>query len=541
VCDGTIADDLAAREPLTFDRTTSWQERNRAEHRITQLMQAVAAHPAVAAVEDAGFSLIDFAEYRLRLETAQLLSGWGLARAGAQAGARQLSCDPALPAAFAMGARAGLGLDPAAIAYTPPPALPGSSYRRALARQLMRGAAAISRPQRVRVAGVAAGKLALALAALSDSDLAAAGVGLMPFPGLDHGNGLLLALRRRIPLVTAYGPLCPGAGAAVRLPARLGLVQAPELDRALSVLVERVMAGTADELNQAVRTLAGMQRMRGLRALLLPSAAYGASRLLIRWAHRRDLRVAVLQHGVYGLREFDGGDSRADVIFGWGEAVVEQVQSLFGSRPVVWPVGVPGTLPAAPGSNGVAHPPVLRRALIATSSAVDAPLMPSAFCEDFLEVLAPGLRRLAEAGVEIQLRSHPGEDPAYYRRLLPARGLRVRVLNEGTVAQAVAGVDLVISSVSSVAFEAAAAGRPVLLWLGPAPRWVREEHMVAPWIGGIPGMFEAAADFAALADDLIERPAEGFRAAHELRRYLAGFAEPFDLGRFATGLCELTA
>lgn len=547
VCDGAIAEDLPERRPVPFDQLSSWEERSSCEHRIARLLAAVAAHPAVAAIGDAGFSLIDFAEYRLRLQTAQLLSGWTVARAGAQAGARGAICDPALPAAFAMGVRAGLGLDPAAGAYTTPSALPGSARRRALARQLMRVIAAGSRPQRarLRVAGVAAGKLAIALSALSDPELAQAGVGLMPFPGLDHGNGLLLCLRRRIPLVSTYSPLRPGSGAAVRLPANLGLVAEAELDRALTLLVERVMAGTAEELGQAVSTLAGLARAPGLRALLLPSAAYGASRLLIDWAHRRDLRVGVVQHGVYGLREFDGGDSRADVIFAWGEAVVGQVQSLFGPRPIVRPIGVPGMVPGmAPGDVELGRTPavpVLRRALIATTSTIDAPLLPSAFCEDFVEVLAPGLRRLISAGVSVELRPHPSEDPEYYRRLLAARELDVAVVDQGTVAQAVASVDMVISSVSSVAFEAAAAGRPVLLWLGPAPRWVREEHMVAPWIGGVPGMFEAAWDFEALVCDLLERPAVGFRAAYELRRYLTGFAEPFDAARFAAGLRELAA
>jgi hypothetical protein len=555
VCDGAIANDLPERRPVPFDRLSSWEERSRSEHRIVQLLAAIAAHPAVAAIGDSGFSLIDFAEYRLRLETARLLSGWTVARAGAEAGARRAICDPALPAAFAMGVRAGLGLDPAAGAYTIPSALPGSPGRRAMARQLMRLLAAGSRPRRARsrVAAVAAGKLAIALTALSDADLAQAGVGLMPFPGLDHGNSLLLCMRRRLPLVSAYSPLRAGSGAAVRLPANLGLVADAGLDRALTLLVARVMAGTADELSQAVRTLAGLARAPGLRAVLLPSAAYGASRLLIDWAHRRDLRVGVVQHGVYGLREFDGGDSRADVIFAWGEAVVEQIQSLFGPRPLVRPVGVPGMAQARAersadagtegpaGSGGVAGTPVLRRALIATTSTIDAPLMPSAFCEDFIEALAPGLHRLAGAGVEIELRPHPTEDPEYYRRLLSARELDVEVVDQGTVAQAVAGVDIVISSVSSVAFEAAAAGRPVLLWLGAAPRWVREEHMVAPWIGGVPGMFEASEDFDALACDLLEHPAAGFRAAYELRRYLAGFAEPFDAAQFAAELRELAA
>jgi hypothetical protein len=539
VCDGMIADDLAERQPILYDRVTSWEERNKAEHGVTKMLAAIGEHPAVAAIEDSNYRLINFAEYRLRLEIAKLLLGWTLARAGADAGARQMICDPVLPMAFVMGARAGLGLDPGATTYTVPPALPGSRYRRAVARHLMRGAAAISRPENVRVAAVAAGKLVLALGALSDLDLSEAGVGLVPFPGLDHGNGLLLSLRRRIPLVMSYRPLRSGSGVPVRLPVNLDLVRTVALDRALTILVERVLAGTSDELNQAVKSLDGMARMPGLRAVLLPSAAFGASRLLIEWAHRRDLCVAAVQHGVYGLREFDGGDRRADLIFAWGVGVAEQIRSMPDPQPAVHPVGVPGTLPVGPRSHGVTRSPVLRRALIATSSTLDAPIIPSAFCEAFIKVLAPGLERLAKARVEVELRPHPNEDPEYYRRLLRAHELDVKLAPDGPLPAAVAGADILISSVSSVAFEAATAGRPVLLWLGAAPRWVREEHLTAPWIECVSGMFETAEDFRSLVDELVERPAEGFQVAYELSRHLAHYAEPFDVARFGVALRDL--
>ena len=86
----------------------------------------------------------------------------------------------------------------------------------------MRALAATSKPERVRVAAVVAGKLLLALDSLPDDELRAIGLGVMPFPGLDHGNGALLALRRRLPLLATYGPRRAGCGPAARLPARLG-------------------------------------------------------------------------------------------------------------------------------------------------------------------------------------------------------------------------------------------------------------------------------------------------------------------------------
>jgi hypothetical protein len=535
--DGLAHADLAERRPLLFDELESWDERSAAERSIAELLTAVAEHPAVAAIERRGYSLIDFAELRLRSELTNLLRGWKIARVGA--GAHELVCDPGAPQALAMGVRAGLGLDPAGTPYTIPPALPGSRLQRALARPLMRALAAGSRPECVRIAAVAAGKLWLALASLSAAELRAAGVGAMPFPGLDYGNGALLALRRRIPLLATYGPCRSTPGPAVRLPNRLELGETAELDRAITILVARLLAGAAPELEHALGALACLRRARALRALVLPSAAYGASRLLIRWAHDRGLRVGAMQHGIYVFREFDGGDRLADLIFGWGEGTVEQTDCWPDPRPEVLTVGVPGTTrPPACSLSGRADPAIFKvnRALIATSSTVDTPIMPAAFCEAFLDVLTPGLRRLAAAGVQLDLRPHPNEDAQRYRRLLKAHRLDVRIVPGGPFSAAAADADILISSTSSVAFEAGALGLPVLLWLGGAPSKVRREHLVAPWTEHEAGMFEDATDFGSLADSLLEHPVQTLRVAEALGRRLAHYAGPFDRARFAAGL-----
>ncbi len=476
---------LAERRPIVFDSLQDWTQRSAAEHSVNELLAMIAAHPAVAAIELGGFRLIDFAEYRLRLEVAWFLRGWTVASLGTGAG--ELICDPALAPALAIGALAGMGLDPRDVTYVLPPALAGSGRRRAVAHQLTRVISMASSVRRVRVAVVAAGKLSLALAALPDADLRTAGVGLMPFPGLDHGNGLLLALRRRRPLLGAYGPRRMGTGAAVELPERLDLTDDVRLDRALTGLVREVLGAAAPELAQAVRALEGLSSARALRAVLLPSAAYGASRLLIDWAHRRGLRVGAIQHGIYSFREFDGGDRRADVILGWGAGTIEQVQCWPRPRPMVHPIGVPG-LPAATRSRRASSVRALRRALIATSNTVDTPIAPVGFCEAFLDMLIPGVERLVSAGVEVLLRPHPSEEPERYRWLLSARGLNVRLAPAGPFAAALDATDILISSTSSVAFEAASLGVPVLLWLGPLPRWVRaQRHLLAPWIECVPG------------------------------------------------------
>jgi hypothetical protein len=379
----------------------------------------------------------------------------------------------------------------------------------------------------------------------------------MPFPGLDHGNGLLLAMRRRLPLFQSTGWGSPqrgiyvtrgvaaargiGAtgGACAALPGRLELDPDPMLDGALTLVVDRVLNGAACELDQAVSALRGLDGARSLRALLLPSAAYGASRLLIQWARKRNLRVGAFQHGIYAFREFDGADRRADVIFGWGEGTVEQVSAWPEPRPRVTPVGVPGLRAPEPPARRDRAGVSLRRALIAAADTVETPIGPVGYCEAFIAALVPGIERLARAGVEIVLRPHPGEQPERYRQLLRVHGLDVRVAAEGAFQAALAGADILISSASSVAFEAAAQGAPVLLWLGTAPLWVRREHLVDPWTQNIPGMFQTGEDLASLIEDLLERPAEGFRVAHELGDRLARYAAPFDAARFALALRAL--
>jgi hypothetical protein len=528
--DGIANADLADRRPIHFDELESWEQRSAAERRIGELLAAVRADPAVAAIELSGHSLIDFAEYRLRMETARLLRGWTLA--GALDGTGELACDPAAAPALVMGVRAGMGLDPALTPYAAPPEVPGSRVARAAMRPVMRALASVSRPARVRVAAVAAGKLMLALDAIAGADLRAVGVGTMPFPGLDHGNSAVVSLRRRLPMLATFGWRHVASAPPVRLPERLDLGCEPGLDRALTVLTARLLGDAAPELAYAVAALARIERARELRALLLPTAALGSSRLLISWAHRRGVRVGAIQHGIYAHREFDGGDRHADVVFAWGEGSAEQARGWPEPQPTLLPVGVPGVRAAA------SRPPVarLRRALIATSNSVDTPIAPAAFCETFVDVLAPGLARMTAAGIELTLRLHPAEDGSYYRRLLSRHGLDIPIASDGPFTMAAAMTDILISSTSSVAFEAAALGLPVLMWLGPAPRWVREKHLVSPWVDSAPGMFERAEDFGSLVEDFLERPVGAFAVAHDLGRRLARYAQPFDPDRFAEGL-----
>ena len=536
--DGVAHRDLASRRALLFDDLVSWDERSAAQRRILELLGEIEEHPAVTAIDHHGHQLVDFVGLRLHREVEQLWRGWKLASAGRGAG--EIICDPQAPPALVMGARAALGLDPGSVPFQLPSALPGSRARRALARPAMRALAARSRPERVRVAAIVAGKLALALSSLSAEELHAAAVGVMPFPGLDHGNGALLAIRRRLPLLATYGSAHTVAGPAVCMPASLDLCHSAALDHALTVLVGRLLAAAGSELAQAVGALAGLERAGSLRTLLLPSSAYGASRLLIGWAHKHDVQIATMQHGIYFYR-VDYGEHMADVLFGWGQRTVEQTLTWPEPRPRVLPVGLPGVAAAPASVAKCASVRRLSRALIATTGEGSAPITPATFCDTFLEVIDSGLVRLARAGVELELRPHPSEDAMRYRRLLDARGLDVRISTQGSFGSAAARADLLIASTSSVAFEAATLGLPVLLWFSDAPQWVRREHFVPPWIDRAPGMFERGDEFAELVEDLLVRPDIALQRAQRLGRLLHCYAEPFRPHRFAASLLELAA
>jgi len=526
--------DLAARQPILFDELENWEERSTAQHHIAELLSAIKSHPAIATLGHDGHPLIDFAELRLQLELARLLRGWTLARADSEAG--ELVFDPTAPSALVIGARAAFGEDPTTVAYNLPPEIPGSRILRTLAHPVMQSIAAVSRVDGIRIAVVAAGKLSLALAALPAAELREMRVGAMPFPGLDHGNGALLALRRRLPLLATYGARRhASACASPSIPDHLHLDESEELDRAMTLLVRRLLVAAACEHEQAVAALARLERASALRALVLPSAAIGAARLLIDWAHKRGLNVAAMQHGIYAFQEFDGGDRLADVIFTWGPGTAEQIHAWPEPRPDVWPVGAPGTTSLPPRPIAAR----LRRALITTSSTVDVPIAPISFCETFIDVLTPGLQRLIAAGVKVELRPHPHEDAERYRHLLRACSLDVHVVADGPFSVSASAADIVFSSVSSVAFEAAALGLPVLLWLGGTPQWVRCRHLVPPWTEHLPGMFQVAADFTGLVDDLLDHPQEAFEVARRLARVLSRYAEPFEAERFAGGLRAL--
>jgi hypothetical protein len=243
---------------------------------VAELLTAIAKNPSVAALAVNGYDLMKFATPRLGSEIARLLRRW----------AREHRADDA---------SGELG-DDASCELVGDPGGPSKLAQNAideLRRQAMRGVAAVSRQTRVRVAAATPGAVGDLLATLPTSVLREADLAVLPFPGLEDGSGLRFALRRRVPLLTAYGPWRRGPGIAVRLPERLQLLPDSDFDRALTALVASVLTTLAPEHDRAVRALGGLHATHELRALVLSDLQSSASRLLLSCARDRGLRVAI--------------------------------------------------------------------------------------------------------------------------------------------------------------------------------------------------------------------------------------------------------
>lgn len=535
--DALAAEELAGRDPVEIDRVMTWEDREAAERRVGSIVAALRVAPALAGLQIDGYPLVELMEYRARAELAHVLRGW---TAGALApGATAVVVDPSLPASVVIGARAALGLDPGDVAYVSDyrPFMPPPLQRTAF-RAVMRSVAAVSRGRGVRIAAVASGAVVPALTAVGTKELRRLGVGTMPFPGLNYGTSALVAARLRIPMLDTLEPRSLRSPAMPQPAGELALDDDPALNRAVRTLLDGLMREAWPQLAAMVHATRGLDRARSLRALILPQTAFGASRILLNWARRRDVTVAAVQHGVYAYKEFDGGDSRADVIYSWGRAVEAQTREWPAPHPRVVSVGVPG----ASRAPARARPDRIRHVLVATSSRpIETALNPAALHEWFVAVVVPGIRRLREAGVAVEMRLHPQEAPEPYRRILDRTGLDIDLAPSIPFHEAALTTDVLVTAPSSVAFEAAALGLPVLMWMAGLgiDRW--REHFIAPWTEELPGTFDEPEEFEALAAGLVQDGAPSLALATQLSERLAPYGELFDAGAFAADLERLGA
>jgi hypothetical protein len=535
--------DAGGREgTVAADELLTWESRVDVETGAAETIAALRAHPQAAALSVDGFSLLEFAEYDLRFEWLNVMRGFEVGvRAGERWDVDEVVAQPGCPTSIVAGVRAGAGL-PQAVGTEPWRGIAEHSTEGALRPRvgdaLLRAVEKTRRLGSVRIMAVPAGTVGPALLATPHADLRAAGLGVMTFPGLDQGLSARLAPRLRLPGLAGLssGVRARGAEASPKLPAGIELHGDRLLDAALRAVGDRVLTDNAHLATRAAATARRLDRLSGLRCLLLPTSALGPSRLLIEWARSRGVRVAVVQHGFYAFREADGGDRRAGTVFAWGGGVADQVARWPEPRPEV-------VVSGAPGAPKHLSPPLAvtaQRVLVATTN---APLGSAfglfGFCEAFLRAVGPGVARLQSAGVSVELRLHPRESRVAYERMLARLGIDMPFAPDEPFGEAARRYDMLVSSTSSVAFEAGALGMPVLLWDGSVPMDVYRDHYLPPWDEDAPVRFSDAAEFDRLAGAVLADPQSVLADAMAYGRRLAEFVEPFSAERFADGLRRL--
>ncbi len=519
-----------AAEVVFADDVLDWPVRSEIEHRVQAIIDTLRARVADP-------DLLEASEYELRIDAVNLLLAYRVGEILRDRGPfDELAPSPGTPTAIAAGLAGALGIAAQAHATGQTSVRhPPAGARARIAKLIVGARAATSSRRSIRVLAFPGLKLGEALGELEPAQLAAAGIAVAALRELGYGEAAKLILRHRVPAL-ALPPQTLRAVAAKQAPVSRLTGDAP-LDAALATVAQTALASGARRMSELSATLRTLERLPGLRAIAIPTAALSVTRLLASWATRQGIRVASFQHGIYGMIEGDGGDRRADVLFGWGPAVASQVAMWAPPHPRLEPVGVPG-LARAPRR---ARNPTLRRVLVATTSpGLGIALAPWGMREDFMDALTDGLARLRAAGVAIELRLHPHESPAEYA-VMDARAGRdpLPFAPPGPFAQIVARADLLVTPFSSVAFESAALEVPVAMWMEHIPDAIRSAHFVPPLRGELPGTFADAAEFDQLIARALEDPANGLNAARSLARSLDAYVAPLDTARFAAALAEL--
>jgi hypothetical protein len=509
---------LAAQgvESHFVDDLLDWKIRMELEDEVAEVLERIGQSDDVRASEVEGYALGDVGRYDLRigitdaLRTAHVLERALEGRTPTALSADAGCTDGVLEAAEAL---TGLEIERSLPKNGHPPALHA-------ANQLLRIVSLVRSPSKVRILGVPGAKVYDAFRAIDGRTLRSLGVGVAAFPDLVGGGAARLALTRSLPAIVAERRNGDGTE-VVRLHGPVH--PRPATDAAVRAVAERILssaAGTVRELAPAVRAL---DACRSCRAVVLPSTSGAAAQMLRSWALRRGLTCAVVQHGIYVFRAWDGGDRDADVLLAWGPGVGDQVAG----GPDVRPVGVPGLV--ARRRTGARE----RRMLIATTNApTGSALGMHGFCEAFMDCVVPELGRMLASGWKVVLRPHPSEDEKRYAELLGSLAESVEISRTVGLHDQIATSALVVSSVSSAAVEAAAVGTPVALWLG-VPVEARRKYLLTPFDSELPGCFRDAAGFSAL---VAEHDLTGSR---ELSEILRQYAMPFDAEAFASALADL--
>jgi hypothetical protein len=527
------------------DDCLSWEDRSRIELNAYDLTHAVLSRLRVDSSPEAPY-IADFVSFELLPAVVNLLRAFLVARRWVEKepGVRHadVSIDPRCPPSVRLGVAAALEgyafctkgsashwLSLGAVSGPP-------HWRYRLLRSAGRLEASVSPRSKVRIIAIPGMALRTALSDCDPSALRRAGVGLSSLPLLGEGRAVALAARWRLPLVAAPAAIArSGHGPELSVDwDRFDFD--PALDPALERLARPILLSAIEPIRRVLAVLRAWERLPALRAVVLPTTAHGVGRLIVKWANARGVRVAAMQHGIYAFREFDGGDRRADVILTWGPGVADQVREWENSRATTTAVGAPSIKPSARRDQ---RRRVDRILLCTTNSPIGSALGRFDFQRAFLADVAPGIRQLVRDGVDVRVRIHPAESRAVYLAAISELGINVALPPSGPLADALDWSDLVVSSLSSVAFEAACAGVPVLLWTGRTPIEIRRQHFVPPLSDDLPGMFRDAAEFSSIAAEIGARRDTTHPGACELQRQLARYVVPFERRRFERAITDL--
>jgi hypothetical protein len=109
------------------------------------------------------------------------------------------------------------------------------------------------------------------------------------------------------------------------------------------------------------------------------------------------------------------------------------------------------------------------------------------------------------------------------------------------LADDIAASDVVVGSITSAVFEAAACGLPTAFWHGGAPVEIRARYLLPPFDADTPGTFNDAESFTRLAASLARRDGAALSEMQELSAILHAYALPFDPQRLVEELAALAA
>ena len=285
-------------------------------------------------------------------------------------------------------------------------------------------------------------------------------------------------------------------------------LMAADLDRFFSETLPR-LAGDAAAYREAIAR-------QHIDFILLPFDTVPILRSAIEIGKALGISSMIALHGlpaIYNTRHNCCGDYLA----AWGVGVIDVYKALGCSTARMWAAGSPklDVYVSRPKHSRDA----IRRILILTNpKSANSSLWADDEPEEYILAVFDALRDWPK--IELIVRPHPSELPAYYRDLLaPLASSCLRIEADTPIAPLMDQCDLLITPATTVVLEAMLLDKPVI-WFNPT------HHILPPPFTG--EWMEELTDAETLRDRLGEIIAQGKRPAAETQRILDAFAGPVD-------------